>query len=107
MKMTMKRTRSGAANQNGSKAMSYMAGQIYDMVEDWQIALAEAWERQGFCDLTEGSDNPDLETKIVPVDEVKAEPEPKPEPEPADPPEGDTEPELDETGEADSSDTDQ
>lgn len=43
MRITMKVTRAGAANPQGSASVSYMRGETYDMSEDWQESVARVF----------------------------------------------------------------
>ena len=49
MKIKMKQTMVGAANQPGNESMDYVAGQSYDMTMPWQIELARVFVDNGWA----------------------------------------------------------
>ena len=52
MKIKMKNTVQGSANDNGSVSMEYQAGVEYDMSEAWQMKLASKWLNNGVAEQT-------------------------------------------------------
>ena len=47
MKITMIKTMQGATSKLGNVSMSYELGKTYDMTEDWQIDIANAFVDAG------------------------------------------------------------
>lgn len=68
MKIKMKNTAQGSANDNGSVSMEYTAGVEYDMSEVWQMKIATIFLNNGSAEKSSKETAKkvvnDMETKI-------------------------------------------